>query len=174
MAGAYRIPNPHWTGSAAHMSDGRLFTNYKANCSLLPTKLNGMWADYDRRMSLMNAGPMRVTMERSSAAMAAGRAGCVDTMVPELNKRVYTWQGGVQGLAQRAGVGTGRLYLPGQPELMSADPDIVAAATIPDSMLHGTFNPHPFLYAPTLEIPTVATSVVPARRNRYSAPYGSQ
>jgi hypothetical protein len=173
MAGTQRIPNPHWVGSPAHMSDGRLFTNYRANCSLLPTKLNGMWADYDRRMGLMNTGAIRVTADRSFAAMAAGRAGCVDTMVPELNKRVYDWQSGVQGLAHRAGVGTGRLYLPGQPELMSADPDIVAAATIPDSMLPGTYNPNPFLYAPALEMPSVATPVVPPRRNRYSAPYGN-
>jgi hypothetical protein len=171
MSGGHRVPNPHWAGAPAHMSDGRLFTNYKANCNMLPKKLGGMWADYDRRMGLMNTGDLRIGTDRSLAAMSAGRAGCVDTMVPELNKRVYTWQGGVQGLAQPAGLGTGRLYLPGQPELMGADPDVVAAATIPDSMLPGTFQPNPFLYAPAMVMPSAAGPVVPAQRNRYSAPY---
>lgn len=172
MSGA-RIPNPHWTGAPAHMSDGRLFTNYRSNCSLLPQKQpRHLWGDFERRAGMLATGTLQAGTERSLAAMAAGRAGCVDTMVPELNKRVYDWRGGVQGLAQRAGVGTGRLYLPGQPELMSADPDVVAAATIPDSMLPGTFNPNPFLYAPAIAMPTASGPVVPARRNRYSAPYG--
>lgn len=170
---AARIPNPHWVGAPAHMSDGRLFTNYRSSCSLLPQKQpRHLWADFDRRADMLATGTLQVGTDRSLAAMSAGRAGCVDTMVPELNKRVYDWKSGVQGLAQRAGIGTGRLYLPGQPELMSADPDIVAAATIPDSMLPGTFQPNPFLYAPAMALPSTAGPVVPARHNRYSAPYG--
>ena len=159
---AARIPNPHLAGAPAHMADGRLFTDYRPNC-VRPT---------GDRTQMIQTGAQMILTDRSLAAMSAGRVGCVDTMVPELNKRVYDWRSGVQGIAQRAGIGTGRLYLPGAPELMSADPDIVAAATIPDSMLPGTFQPNPLLYAPAMEIPVSATPVVPSVRNRYSAPYG--
>jgi hypothetical protein len=168
-----RIPNPHWAGAPGHMSDGRLFTDYRSSCSHLPQKLGGRWAEMDRKLQYMGTGALQIGTQRSLAAMAAGHAGCVDTMVPELNKRIYDWRGGVQALSHPAGIGTGRLYLPGRPELIGADPDIVAAATIPDAMLPGTFQPNPFLYAPTIPLPASATPVVPARQNRYSAPYGS-
>jgi hypothetical protein len=151
------------------MADGRIFTDYRPNCDTVPS---GQWSEYNHRRGLQSTGVLQIQTDRSLAAMAAGHAGCVDTMVPELNKRVYTWQGGAQVVSQAVGIGTGRFYLPGQPELLNADPDVVAAATIPDSMLPGTFQPNPFLYAPAMTIPSVAGPVVPARRNRYSAPYG--
>lgn len=156
-----RIPNPHWVSAPSRMADGRIFTDYRPNCDTV-----------SNRQRLQRTGVQQIQTDRSLAAMAAGHAGCVDTMVPELNKRVYTWQGGAQVVSHTAGIGTGRFYLPGQPELLNADPDVVAAATIPDSMLPGTFQPNPFLYAPAMTVPSVAGPVVPARRNRYSAPYG--
>lgn len=158
-----RIPHPHWIGAPSRMSDGRIFTDYRPNCNTI---------EQNRRTDLQNTGLLHIQTDRSLAAMAAGHAGCVDTMVPELNKRVYSWHGGAQVVSQAAGIGTGRFYLPGQPELLNADPDVVAAATIPDSMLPGTFQPNPFLYAPMMTVPSVAGPVIPASRNRYSAPYG--
>ncbi len=170
---ADRIPNPHWAGAPGRMSDARLFTDYRSSCSLLPQKLGGRWPEMDRKLAFMGMGTFQMGADRSITALRAGTVGCVDTMVPELNKRIYDWRGGLQGIAQPVGVGTGRIYLPGRPDLVSADPDVVAAATIPNTMLPGTFAQSPELYGPTLSMPVSATPVVPARPNRYSAPYGN-
>jgi hypothetical protein len=94
-------------------------------------------------------------------------------MVPELTKRIYTWDGGVSVLAHPVGIGAGRLYLPGRPDLATADPDVVARATIPDAMLPGTFSTNPASYV-AMSIPAEkrATAQLPAAYNRYAAPYG--
>jgi len=110
--------------------------------------------------------------DRSLTVMKAGSTGCVDTMVPELTKRVCGWNGCVTLPAHGVGIGQGRLYLPGQPDLAAADPDVVAAATFP---MAGTFSSNPDLYvvSPPSAASRNATRVVPARPNRYSAPYGN-
>jgi hypothetical protein len=173
---AARIPHPHWPGAAARMSDGRLFTDYRANCSLLAPKPAGnVWADYDRRAQMIRMGPTQVASDRQLTALrAAPVAGsCVDTMVPELRKRVYAWNGPIEdGIAHPAGLGTGRLYLPGQPALVGADPDVVASETFPRAMLPGTFEPvgAAGLYGQPVAGPA---TVGPARHNRYAAPYGN-
>jgi hypothetical protein len=153
------------------MSDGRLFTDYRGNCTLLaPKPVGDPWADFDRRARMMRTGATQIASDRGLTTLRAGATECVDTMVPELRKRVYAWWGPVEdGLAQPAGIGTGRLYLPGQPELVRADPDAVAAATVPRAMLPGTFEPVVGGYGGGGSPRTVAG---PARHNRYAAPYG--
>jgi hypothetical protein len=161
-----RAVNPHWPTSAARMADGRLFTDYRPNCDLLAPKDGGVWADFERRAAMLKASSKT---DRVLASMRAGSTNCVDTMVPELQKRVYQWNGPVAvGLSHAAGIGTGRLYLPTRLDLMTADPDLVAAETIPDSMLPGTYPVSGRLYgSPSM------TTTVPAKHNSYSAPYGS-
>jgi len=109
-----------------------------------------------------------------AVARAAPTAGCVDTMVPELTKRVYAWNGPVEGTAQPAGIGNGRLYLPARTDLVAADPDVVAAATFPLSMLPGSYVPIANLYGPAAGGPAPAGTVGPMKPNRYSVPYGNQ
>ena len=172
-----RAVNPHWPTSAARMADGRLFTDYRPNCDLLAAKDSGVWADFERRAAMLKASSKT---DRVLASMRAASTNCVDTMVPELQKRVYQWNGpaasalGMQGpvavgLSHAAGIGTGRLYLPTRLDLMTADPDLVAAETIPDSMLPGTYPVSGGLYGS----PSVTTTA-PAKHNSYSAPYGSR
>lgn len=165
-----RAVNPHWPTSAARMADGRLFTDYRPNCDLLAAKDSGVWADFERRAAMLKASSKT---DRVLASMRAGSTNCVDTMVPELQKRVYQWNGPVAvGLSHAAGIGTGRLYLPTRLDLMTADPDLVAAETIPDSMLPGTYPVSSGLYgSPSITATVPAT--VPAKHNSYSAPYGS-
>ena len=132
----------------------------------------------------MNTGESRIATDRSTTVMRAGSVGCVDTMVPEFSKRVYAWNGpatsglGMQGpvelVSQPVGLGTGRMYLPGQPGLIAGDPDALARATFPDSMMPGTFSPNPNAYMMGGVKPaTVASEVVGQARNTYSAPYGN-
>lgn len=149
------------------MSDGRLFTDYRANCSILGSHTN---ADYENKQRLTNTGLQMMGTDRSLTVMRAGSTGCVDTMVPELTKRVCGWNGCVTLPAQPVGIGQGRLYLPGRPDLAAADPDVVAKATFP---MAGTFSMNPDLYVASPSKPASTSRVVPARPNRYSAPYGN-
>jgi hypothetical protein len=163
------IVNPRFPTSAARMADGRLFTDYRANCTLIPQNTNKPWTEYQRHTHLQSNGTFMIAAERNAAASrAASGANCVDTMVPELSKRVYRWDGLVeQGVSHAAGIGTGRMYLPGRTDLITADPDVVAAATFP--VIPGTYDVRKSLYGQTTA--TVATAG-PAQHNRYSAPYG--
>lgn len=154
MANA-RIVNPHYPSAPLRMADGRLFTDYRPNCSLLLT-------GGSRQMKAGGESAMR--NDRGLAVRAAGQTGVVDTMVPELYKSVYTWNGGVRAMSHPVGIGTGRLYLPGRAaELIGADPDAVAVATFPEM---GTVFPS---YVEGLEPAHGPVSTV--RRNRYSAPH---
>lgn len=133
------IQNPHYPGSVARMADGRLFTDYRPNCDLMAPLKAAPFAEYQRKEAMMRNAPYSIASDRNMLVMRAGSSGCVDTMVPELNKRIYAWNGPIsEVVAQPAGLGTGRMYLPGQPSLASADPDVLAVATFPE--LPGTFS----------------------------------
>lgn len=165
------ISHPHYVGAPARMADGRLFTDYGANCKLLPPLLGGTWADHDRRVAMRASAESRIEDDRRKAVLRAGtiHERCVDTMLPELTKRVYAWNGPVtERIVEPVGIGAGRLYLPGRPDLLGADPDVVAAATIPATMLPGTFSAAGGSY-----LPPMRHAILPPVRNRYSRPYGN-
>lgn len=168
-----QTPNPHYLGAPARMADGRLFTDYRRSTLLLPKLRNGTWADYDRRNDMTRTGYMRTSNDRMLTTQRAGSVNCVDTMVPELTKFQYDWNGGQQRLAHPVGIGAGRLPLPGRPDLITADPDTLAAATFPPEMLPGTWDPRASLYQRGPPPPRVDTPVTPAIPNRYAMPYGN-
>lgn len=155
---ATRIVNPHYPSAPLRMADGRLFTDYRPSCTLLgpivPT----------RRAEMQSNGENTMALDRYMTVNRAGQMGVVDTMVPELYKESYMWGSRFQGMAHPAGIGTGRLYLPGRAdELVRADPDVVAIATFPK--MGGTFPSY-------IEGAGAATGPVSTvRRNRYSAPH---
>ena len=171
MSSKAQIPNPRYPGSPARMADGRLFTDYRSSCSLLsqpPARSPAFGYDFERKQNMQKAGIHMISADRSTTVLRAGTVGCVDTMVPELTKRVCTWNGCTTLPAHAAGIGQGRLYLPGRSDLVAADPDLLAKATAFD---HGTFSSNPNMYAPVS--PVSVASIVPAKPNRYSAPYGN-
>jgi hypothetical protein len=167
-----QIPNPRYVGAPARMSDGRLFTEYRrSGCRLLPPVPQGhTWGDWERHQMMTQTGIGRMSQDRMIAHARAGATNCVDTMVPELTKRVASWQGTQNFLAHPVGLGAGRMYLPGRPDLIGADPDVVAAETLPMLMLPGTYEGA--AYGATHA--TKPGLVGPARPNRYSLPYGNQ
>jgi len=166
-----QIPNPRFPGTPARMADGRLFTDFRRSCSLLaPLRPDKTWADWERHQLMKTTGHIAIKSDRGQAVMAAASYGCVDTMVPELTKRVYSWDGPVEQLCHAAGIGTGRSYLPGRPDLVSADPDLLAATTFPSM---GTFSTNIELYTAIPQRPPVPASAVPGKMNRYSVPYGN-
>ena len=161
---ANRVINPRYPSSAARMADGRLFTDYRGNCQLFTN------TDFDTKQRFMTNGTLQMQNDRTLLTMVAASTGCVDTMVPELTKRVCDWSGCQTLPSQPAGLGQGRLYLPGRKDLAAGDPDVLAAATFP---MPGTFsaNANPYF----MDTGLVARSGhigVPARPNKYSAPYG--
>lgn len=124
-------------------------------------------ASFEDKQRMQKEGLFLIGTDRSLTAMKAGTMGCVDTMVPELSKRVCGWDGCTTLPGHPAGIGQGRLYLPGRPDLVGGDPDRLAAET---AFTHGTFFSNPNLY---MASPATSSIHVPARPNRYSAPYGN-
>jgi hypothetical protein len=170
-----QIPNPHHPGAPARMADGRLFTDFRQNCALLPKRGGGVWADWERHQSMKRTGEVAMKSDRGLTVMRAASYGCVDTMVPELTKRVYSWNGPVELPCQAAGIGTGRSYLPGRPDLVGGDPDVLAAATFPAmfSAMPGTFSTNMALYTAVPQMPPVPVGPAPARVNRYAPPHAT-
>jgi hypothetical protein len=165
-------PNPHYAGAPARMLDGRIFTDYRANCQLLPILDGTTWADHNRRVLMRASASARIADDRRKAVLygGIGRESCVDTMLPEFKKRVYEWDGLItERVVEPVGLGTGRFYLPGRPDLLGADPDLVAMETIPSAILLGTHSAAGGSYA----VP-IRHAVLPSMKNRYSAPYGNQ
>jgi hypothetical protein len=156
------ISNPHHKGAPARMADGRLFTDYRPNCDLMAPLKAEPFSEYTRKGSMMRNAQFSIATDRNMLVMRAGSLGCVDTMVPELNKRIYAWNGPIaEVVAQPVGFGTGRMYLPGQPGLALADPDVLAAATFPE--LPGTFS--------MMRASTSVRQPSGFPQNRYSGPH---
>jgi len=174
MLAKARTPNPHYPDSPSRMADGRLFTDYRANCSLLmPHKAGSpaFGASFEDKQRMQGTGIQQINTDRSLAVIKAGSLSCVDTMVPELTKRVCSWDGCRTLPAHAAGIGQGRLYLPGRVDLVVGDPDLLAKATAFD---HGTFSANPNLYmAGPSASASPAIPTVPVKPNRFSAPYGN-
>ena len=156
------------------MADGRLFTDYRANCSLLmPHKAGSpaFGASFEDKQRMQQTGNFQMNTDRSLTVMRAGvLGGMADTMVPELTKRVCGWNGCTTMPAHAAGIGQGRLYLPGRTDLVAGDPDVLAAATAFD---HGTFPSNPNIYMAGHVYGPAKPVIVQAKPNRYSVPYGN-
>ena len=154
-----RASNPRYPGSPARMADGRLFTDYRANCNII-----GGNNTFKRKEQIRKTGTHIIEVDRATSVAIAGTTGCVDTMVPELTKRVCDWNGCRTLPSEAVGIGQGRLYLPGSGV---QDPDAMAAlVTIPN-----TYPAHTGLYVPAPAAYNQRVPVVPATPNRYSAPY---
>jgi hypothetical protein len=105
---------------------------------------------------LMNAG-------RSMISAKVDPSSCVDTMVPELYRRVCTWKGCKTIPGHFAGIGTGRVYVG---SAAGADPSTSSKLSVPP--LPGTF--------PRMGLPPTDCSfsggneIRGGRINTYSAP----
>jgi len=124
--------DPNKTNAAARMADGRGFTDYRPRCLQYPLKVTGQWGEHDGRQKMIQATNLlqeeaRVTLRKKLGPV---KGSCVDTMVPELYKRVCTWRGCETVPGHYAGLGTGRVYVPNA-AAASDDPDGLAKATIP-------------------------------------------
>jgi len=124
--------DPNQETSANRMEDGRLFTDYRPRCLQYPVKLSGVWGEHDGRQKMMNATDTLMDEARDllTRKVAPVKDSCVDTMIPELYKRVCTWKGCETIPGHYAGIGTGRVYVPDASNLVD-DSNSLAKATIP-------------------------------------------
>lgn len=158
-----RASNPHYPGSPARMADGRLFTDYRANCHLVYGANT-----FDRKERMQKTGVHAIQGDRDTSVTIASTTGCVDTMVPELSKRICTWNSCKTVASEAVGIGQGRLYWP---DVSVQDPDAMASlVTIPNTY-SAQAHTYAGLYAPAPAAYNQGVPAVPVRHNRYSAPY---
>jgi len=124
--------DPNQQTSANRMEDGRLFTDYRPRCLQYPMKLAGKWGEHDGRQKMIEASDTLMDEARHllTRKVAPVKGSCVDTMIPELYKRVCTWKGCETIPGHYAGIGTGRIYVPDASNSVN-DSDTLAKATIP-------------------------------------------
>ena len=102
------------------MADGRSYTDYRPRCETYPTKAAGTWGQHDARQRMIADADSFVQGIHQILNTKMGANKCVDTMVPELYKRVCTYEGCKTVEGHYAGIGTGRIF---RPSLASAAGD---------------------------------------------------
>lgn len=162
----FRIPNPHYPGSVARMSDGRTFTRY------LPSSRGLGPNSWETKQRLQATGEQQMKTDRSLLTMMVATAPCSelglpDTMVPESTKRICTWEGCSVLPAHQVGIGQGRIYFPSMGALAGSDPDFSAM----ESARTATFNSFSALPRSAPGACDAPGTLATRQSNRYSLPY---
>jgi hypothetical protein len=153
-------------GAPARMADGRIFSDYRPKCASYPVAACGTWGDNETRKRMTHGATELMNASRSIISAKVAPSSCVDTMVPELYKRVCTWQGCKTIPGHYAGLGTGRVYVPSS---AGADPVLSSKLNVPP--IPGTFSPVSTGIPNNCYVPDVNTIVESRDRTRlYSAP----
>jgi hypothetical protein len=164
-------PNQAATGSPARMGDGRTFTDYRPRCYQYPLKAAQAFGDNEYRNRMVHGADELMAAARELNNRKTTATSCVDTMVPELYKRVCTWQGCKTIPGHHAGIGVGRVYVP---SAAGADPQLQSDVTIPQ--LFGTYARQAPSQASQCALGdpeqqwTLKTGVGTAKSHPYSAP----
>lgn len=124
--------NSNSPDAPSRMEDGRTFTDYRPRCAQYPPKLTSQWGEHDGRQKMIQGADLLMEEARQllQKKAAAVKGSCVDTMVPEVYKRVCTWRGCETINGNHTGIGTGRVYVPNA-TVAADDADGIAVATIP-------------------------------------------
>jgi hypothetical protein len=133
-------PNQSASGSPARMMDGRLFTDYRPRCFQYPVKAAQAWGDNEYRQRMIHGADELMEAARQMNNRKLTPATCVDTMVPEMYKRVCTWKGCKVVPGNATGIGVGRIYVPSI-ESAADDPQMLSDVSIPP--VFGTFPRQP-------------------------------
>jgi len=117
-------------GAPARMADGRIMTDYRPRCFQYPVAAAREWGvqNYRKRMTDGAKELMLAAQEVNNRKVTP--TSCVDTMVPELYKRVCTWDGCKTIPGNFQGIGVGRIYVPSAASKAS-DPQALSDLTIP-------------------------------------------
>ena len=125
--------DPHYskTGAPARMSDGRLLTDYRTRCAQYPLAATQTWGENDARARMIHGADELIDTARDLNNRKALSASCVDTMVPELYKRVCYWDGCKVIPGNFQGIGTGRIYV-NSASGSATDPQALSDKSVPD------------------------------------------
>ncbi len=106
--------DPHYsnTGAPARMADGRIMTDYRPRCFQYPLAAAQKWGDNEARLRMVRGADELMANARVVNNRKVTSVSCVDTMVPELYKRVCTWDGCKTVPGNFQGIGVGRIYVP--------------------------------------------------------------
>ena len=106
--------DPHYarTGAPARMADGRIMTDYRPRCFQYPVAAAQAFGDNEYRNRMVHGANELMEAARQLNNRKVTATSCVDTMVPELYKRVCTWKGCKVVPGNYQGIGTGRVYVP--------------------------------------------------------------
>lgn len=127
----YATADPHFTtGAPARMADGRIMTDYRPRCFQYPLAAAQQWGDNEARQRMVHGADELMEAARAVNNRKATSVTCVDTMVPELYKRVCTWKGCKTIPGNFQGIGVGRIYVPSA-EGAAADPQILSDVSVP-------------------------------------------
>lgn len=113
-AGCFTTIDPHYAihGSPARMADGRIMTDYRPRCLHYSVSAAQAFGDNEYRNRMVHGAQELMTAARAMNNRKNTSVNCVDTMVPELYKRVCTWKGCKTIPGNFQGIGTGRIYIP--------------------------------------------------------------
>lgn len=118
------------TGSPARMSDGRIMTDYRPRCFQYPLAASQTWGENGARQRMIHGAEELKNAARHMNNRKILATSCVDTMVPELYKRVCTWQGCKTIPGNFQGIGTGRMYVASAVNSAS-NPQALSDASVP-------------------------------------------
>jgi len=127
-------------GTPARMEDGRVMTDYRPRCYQYPTLAAAEFGDNGVRAKMTHGAMDLMAQARELNNRKVTSTDCVDTMLPELYKRVCTWKGCKTVPGNFQGIGVGRIYVPEIYKSASA-PQVLSDASIPH--LPGTYLRHP-------------------------------
>jgi hypothetical protein len=99
-------------GSPARMADGRIMTDYRPRCLNYSVAAAAAFGDNEYRNRMVHGAEELMAAARAMNNRKNTSQTCVDTMVPELYKRVCTWKGCKVVPGNFQGIGTGRIYVP--------------------------------------------------------------
>lgn len=131
-AACFASIDPHYakTGAPARMADGRVMTDYRPRCFQYPVAASAQWGDNEARQRMIHGADELMTVARELNNRKVTPTECVDTMVPELYKRVCTWKGCKTIPGNFQGIGTGRIYVPSASG-EAGNPQALSDTTIP-------------------------------------------
>jgi len=134
--------DPHFakTGAPARMADGRIMTDYRPRCFQYPVAAAQAFGDNEYRNRMVHGANELMDAARQMNNRKNTAISCVDTMVPELYKRVCTWKGCKVIPGNFQGIGTGRVYIPTATGLAAA-PQQLSDRTVP--RIPGTYPRQP-------------------------------
>ena len=142
-AACFTSVNPHYasSGAPARMADGRIMTDYRPRCLQYAVAAAGAFGEQDARRRMTHSADELMMAAREMNNRKNTPVSCVDTMVPELYKRVCTWKGCKVIPGNFQGIGTGRIYVPSA-EGSAANPQALSDAMPAIPQTYSRAAPH--------------------------------